>query len=358
MATGKPTHVLQAQARADTLALLVAKAIRADLFITDRQLLVDCDSDYWRGVTTIRPEAALPIIGLYLRQQEVFLHYRSPSLGMSIAPVHRNESDRVRFYWEAAQLLTPARHRWEFAAKTSRAGSDDTVIFSPPRVLTWRMGQVLQARDRLLTTLAVVPKDHSAVDEVLTELELILLWLMAAFDITAQAAHIALGVPMNMRNAACQYEGWLGKAALRDEGLVNLVRNESDGQHILTIVRALRNSIHGDALSAGGMIPVVGDHAREPLVALPVSSRGQVLDAMDKLGGRDVWGVAQPFPDSDLHLHPGAFIEQLLPRAFSILNELMNATPVSKDVDPERIPQALPRMLRDNRIIWQLGLEQ
>lgn len=363
--TGPPTEVpsddLLAQVRIDAFGMLVSKALRADLFITDHRLLVDSESGFWRGMTVMEPEAALPVVGLYLRQQEKFLLYRTPALGMRNSPVRHVQRDRMWFYWEVAQGLLPARDRWEFACKGYTDADGEKTLTSLPTALTWRLNQALRSRDRLLATLALVPQDHSTVDEALTELDQILLWIMAGFDITAQVAHIALDIQMKKGYPAWQNDQWLDKVASDDEQLAELVRNGNEGQHILTIVRLLRNSVHGDALSAGGMIPVVGEHALEPLLALPLSVRAQVLGAIDALGDRDAWGVSQPFLEEDLHLHPGAFVEQLLPRTLQILNALMAATPVerllSADSDPARLSGEFPRMLPHHRIMWQLGLE-
>ena len=165
---------------------------------------------------------------------------------------------------------------------------------------------------------------------------------------------------MKLRNAAWQFDGWINKVADLDSPLAQKVREGNEGQHLLALVRALRNTVHGEALSANGVIPVVGDHALDMLVALPESSLEQVLEAVDALGGREAWGVVQPFPDYGPHLHPGAFVEELFPRFLNLISEIMKATPVEQllheNVRPERLPEAYPRALQDQRVLWQLGL--
>ena len=178
--------------KADKRAMLVAKSIRADLFITDRHLIVDSGMDFWRGVSVMSPHAALPIIGLYLRQQEKYIFHKGPALGMPTGSAKEIQRDRTWFYWQASQTLIPARYRWASACEMYSNASDDTTLSSLPKALTWRLNQVLRARDRLLTTLAVVPQNHAPADEAMTELDQILLWLMAALDITAQVAHVSL----------------------------------------------------------------------------------------------------------------------------------------------------------------------
>jgi hypothetical protein len=259
----------------------------------------------------------------------------------------------------AAKDLIPAAMRWSTAcAWHSRATGDDTLV-SLPAALEWRIDQVLRSRDRLLTALSV-PQNINTMDDALTELDQILVWLMAAFDITAQVAHVALGVPMKIRQAVWQYDDWLKKVADLERPLADLLSNGNEGEHVFTIVRELRNSVHGEAMSAGGMIPVVGHRAMETLVRIPRKKRQDVLHAMDELGGHAAWGVARPFPDSDLHLHPGEFIERLLPRALSVLNDLMSATPVERLAGVQATSGNLlgtrPQSLYERRIRWQLGL--
>ncbi len=348
---------LLAQARIDALGLLVSRAIRADLYITDHPLLVDSESGFWRGTTVMEPHSAIPIVGLYLRLQEKFVLSRSPAIGMRNFPVRHVERDRMWFYWEAAQLLLPARHRWEFGCRLYSSVTNDTALSSLPTSLIWRIDQVLRARDRLLATLALVPRDHGPADEAMTELDQRRIWLMAAFDITARVAHHALGMPLEDAWQAGWQRRWLKEVAKLDKALADLMRHNREGEFVISIVSELRNSLHGQALSAGSTIPVVGKHALQPLVELPQSSRERVVAAIDALGGQSIWGVVYPFPDAPPHIHPGIFVEQLLPRALSVLNALMNATPVHQDVDPERIPRALPRMQLDHRVMWQLGLE-
>lgn len=357
--TQNPSDDLITRVRTDAFGLLVAKAIRADLYITDHPLLIESESGFCRGTTIMDPETALPVIGLYLRQQEQFVLGRAPALGMRSAPVQLDQRDRMWFFWEAAKLLLPARHRWAFGCR-AHSGANDTARVSLPTSLIWRLDQVLRARDRLLATLALVPHDHSPADEAMTELDHILLGLMAAFDITARVAHHALGMPPeDVTQAGWQRKTrWLKEVAKRDEALADLMRHDSEGEHVLSIVSELRNTLHGQALSAGSRILGVGEYALQPLVELPQSSRERVLAAIEALGGRSVWGVVYPFSDTIPHLHPGTFVEQLLPRALLVINALMNATPVRGDVEPERIPRALPRTRQDHRIIWQLGLEQ
>ena len=83
------------------------------------------------------------------------------------------------------------------------------------------------------------------------------------------------------------------------------------GRRYLTIVREIRNTIHDAALSIEGTVTGIGEHVYQPLVPLRVREHERVLDAMDKLGGRDEWGVTVRFRERGPQLHPGTFVEHL-----------------------------------------------
>jgi hypothetical protein len=354
------TDVVMERLKKDALALLIAKAIRADLYLTDRPMLVDTSSDFWWTTTVMRVEEALPIVGLYLRQQAKFVVSRSPALGAPLTPRRETVTDKASFYWQAAETLLPIGFRWKLASRKYAQEHGDDELKELISALTWRIDQVLRSRDRLLATVAVVPQDHSPADEALTELDLILLWLMSVFDITARLAHLVLDVPGKTRDAKWQAKEWMQKLAARDAGLARIMSEGGEGAHLLTILRNLRNNIHGEALSAGGMIPVVGNSALETLVRVPRRNRKELLAAMDALGEPLVWGVAKPFADADLHIQAGTFVERLLFMALKTLNQLMATVPASSasetDMIENQFSYVLPPSTSGQRILWQLGI--
>jgi len=270
----EPTGNALDRVRADAIALLVAKTIRADLFVTDRTLLARPESGFWWTTTVMPPEDALPVVGLYLRQQGRFVYARTPALGQTST---RNDDTVQRppgwFYWEAASTLLPA------AAERRRA-----VL---PATLLQRVEQTLRARDRLLAAESV-PRAPETVDDIQGDLDQILLWLMAAFDIAARVAHETLGLTGNSRDAGWQKKDWRKRVGAVVPELASLVRPGSIGHHVLTVIRLMRNSIHGEALSAVGFI--VGPRPLETMVGLPDDAREPVGAAMDALGGRAAWG--------------------------------------------------------------------
>lgn len=346
--------------RANAVMLAAAKAIRADLLVSERQLPVDPRRGFSWTTTVLSPGDALPVVGLYLRQQGKYVIVQSPTLGETATRPTHWDYGRVLFYWTAAKDLIPAAWGWSVACKAHAGATGDDTLLPLSAALEWRVEQVLRSRDRLLAALSV-PQDNDTKDDALSELDAILLWLMAAFDITAQVAHAACSLSsQRLKYAAWQDEEWLKKVAKEAPAFARLVGRGTDGHRVLTIVRELRNTVHGEALSAAGAIYVVGPQAFEILVRLPNTKNAVVLDAMDKLGGHAAWGATVPLPDAELHLHPGRFVEQLLPRAFALVDGLIAATPVTRlpgvNLKPGELSGGRPRSLTEKRIRWQLGL--
>ena len=240
----------QDRRHADAVAALTAYAIRADLFVTSRTLLHKLDRDPESTVTVMAPRDAVPVIGLYLRQQGSFLVNGSLSIANPSRPRPSSQPTRSEFDRHAAELLLPEAWRWDnaFHNLPIPLRNDLDVL---QRALLWRVNQALQARDRLLTACSVV-QDPDSMDEIPTELDHILLWIMATLDILARVTHIVFSLPQNtIHSAAWQNEPWLTEVAAHDANLVALVKGNTKGKRLLTIATHLRNSIHGAALSSG-----------------------------------------------------------------------------------------------------------
>ncbi len=189
---------------------------------------------------------------------------------------------------------------------------------------------------------------------------MILVWMMAAFDCVARLVPILFDLAGPVTNAGWQRERWVRALRRRSETLADFVSEPSAGWHLKQILSKLRNYIHGEALSAGGVVLVVGDHALGSFMAIPETERQTILASLDALGGREAWGVAEPHPGYELHIHPGEFVERLLAYSIQLLNQLMVATPVQRlvpDVPEENLqPGRTPMSVPDQRLLWQLGL--
>ncbi len=99
-------------------------------------------------------------------------------------------------------------------------------------------------------------------------------------------------------------------------------------------------------------------------MGLPRADSDRILEAADRQGGRDAWGLQELLPGR-LHADPGVLLDRLLPPVIGLLNELMTATPVEQlsgvSLEPEdRVPphgrgEAFGERERHS-IRWQFGL--
>lgn len=359
-----PAHNLaaedQEQVESDAMAMLIASLIQADLFITDRPYLLSLAHNPWTRTTVLEPKTALPNVGLYLRLQGKYIRSRVPRIGSTSRLSETRNEPRYMFYWYAAINLLPAMSAWENLCDRLDEihGSNDQSILAAS--LIQRLSQILQCRDHLLGALAV-PQDNDTADDALNQLDQLLIWLMAAFDITARVAHVAMGLKTSIRGAGWQGKRWLKQFKDDYTALYELATGvQFDGRHaLLVIISELRNSVHSQALSASGLIPGVGEHELDLFLALPSGSRENILRAMDCLGGQELWGAREPLKGYGLFVHPGQLVERLLPMALALLSDLMRNTPapVGNGEGPTSWDYAMPISVTAGRFLWQLGIE-
>lgn len=162
--------------------------------------------------------------------------------------------------------------------------------------------------------------------------------------------------------AGWQRSDWMTEVTASAPTLGALFHPGTDELHMHTILRLLRNSIHGEALQAMG----VGRPRRRErtLVGLPASDEPDLRAAITALGGLADWGVEELIPGR-LHFDPGTLLEQLLPRVLSMMNKVMDETPVERlahvslqpsDSLPPTGPHSGPFVEQNRQSIrWQLG---
>lgn len=301
--------------RADGLAVQVAsQALGADIYVTLREYP---HAAAWisRGVTICRPDEALPLIGLYLRAQGAF----------QIASKYN--FNRGLYYWVGTRELLPASWRWFAACVQHDEPSPERELSDLGQSLLQRAERALEARDRVLVALNQ-PQHNDTRREVLASLDDILVDLMGTVDAAARVAHRVLGLPPGSEyTAAWQRVSWLGLVAQAAPTLAQVTTLGTPASDALTILRRLRNSVHGTALRAMAL-KEVGARDEQTIVEIPPNDT-EVLDAMDKLGGRAAWGARQLLPNR-VHIDVAVFIDALLPRILALLNELMERTPVEQ----------------------------
>ncbi len=348
-----------AKMRADLITLLIADQIEADLFVTERPFLLDDEFRLARFTTIVHPYHALPIVGLYLRMQNRYIVRRSHYVVDFL-----ETPPRWMFFWSAAHHVLPASRTWSSVCSVQVSSVEDDSLSHLDASLHQRIAGGLDARDRLLQVLSV-PQGNQSGNDALTYLTQICLWLMGAFDVAAVVTDRCLSLNTREQQIAWQRADWQEKVAKIDPALAALVRSHSEGAYLLTIVREIRNSIHGEVLSSSGYKE--GSGPDESLVGIPRSREAALLAAIDALGGRETWG-AKLLPPVGLSLLPGEFLEELITRSFRLLNSIMMATAaprlpsasVSADTDRSEFERKYPYHpmgeRAGNRIRWQLGL--
>ena len=158
---------------------------------------------------------------------------------------------------------------------------------------------------------------------------------------TTEVSPQLLAITGNEYSAAWQQKrpgGWWERVHAVEPALADVVAPGTDGDRVLTIVRLLRNSVHGAALE--GVAFVQGSGPQETLVGLPHADQAEVLGAMDALGGRARWG-AKEILTGRTHIDPGVLVEQLFQTVPPVLNHLLDRTPVERLSAVDLLPQQL-----------------
>lgn len=343
---------------ADAVASQVASSIGADIFITNRPFLHQGHAAYTRNITVLTPSSALPLVSLYLRAQGDFLTFRSPDGGGTA------KMNRGLFYWVGTRELLPSAWRWfKACVMESHATSDDTLIYLGQSALQ-RVQRALMARDTV-HCMVNQPQNNDIADDILSNLDTTFVLLMGALDAVARVAHISLGFSQSrnrLRSAGWQNSQWLDQVREEAESLAAIVADDSPGQRVLTILRAFRNSVHGEALQP--LAVQQSGQRLETLFGLPRSDMDELLVACEALGGLSQWGVKQQIPGR-MHADPHVLLEELFPRVISLLDSLMTHTPVERlpHIDattlssgpPDEGPMGTFSEKNRNSIRWQLG---
>lgn len=313
-----PAEVAAAKRRADALAVAIAKdGIHADLFITERAFLHKRGDYATRGVTVCTPREALAIIGLYLRSQDEFCVETEFTF------------NRGLYYWVGTRELLPSAWRWFTAClQHSQSISDNSLTLLAGSLLQ-RFDRALEARDRVHVALNQ-KQNNDLREDALSNLDTILVSFMATFDVAARVAHRILSIRGNEHQVGWQKKcrgSWWDQVNVAEPALAAVVAAGTAGDHVLTIVRLLRNSVHGAALQ--GVAYVQGRARQETLVGLPPQDEAELLAAMEALGGRGSWGVGPSGPYGTL-VDPGLVVERLFDLVPCILNDLMDKTPIER----------------------------
>lgn len=348
-----------AQAGRDALCAVAAEAAGADLLITRRPVALDPPFRFVRGpLAVVTPEGALPIVGLYLRRQGSFIVWRS------IDGSGTQRMNRGLFYLVAARDQLPSGWRWMSRCVYADALSGDKTLSWLGTSVLDRVSRSLEARDHLHRSLSQ-PQDNDVASDALMFLDLVLVSLMGAFDAAARVAHLALDLPENgLYKAAWQSRTWRRRWSAAAPAMAGYMAADGPQQAVLTVLRLLRNSVHGEALSPLGVSMQSPKRRDDTLVGLPRREREELEAALAQLGGLNAWGIRELFPDR-LHADARVLVERLLPAAVAVLDGILRHTPVERlavadDADLSEGPPSgrTPFAARTREAIrWQLGLD-
>ena len=241
----------------DALAAEVAQAVGADIFVTERPYLFETRAAIGQGVAICRTAEALALVSLYLRSQGEFIVFPAPD---GTGGLSMNEG---LYYQVGSVELLSQSWRWSrVCAEISQATGDETMSELYGSLLR-RLQRALKTRDGLHLACNLLQNNDTA-RTVLTELDSILVSLMGAVDGTARVAHLALGLSGTPYGAGWQHDqSWLPKVAAHEPDLAKLFNPGAAHHHTLTILRLLRNTVHGQMLRTTA-IQRTGDCKRRP----------------------------------------------------------------------------------------------
>ncbi|HEV7937222.1 MAG TPA: hypothetical protein VGP18_04270 [Solirubrobacteraceae bacterium] len=334
-----------------TLAVNAAQVIGADILITARSVPSRSGSN---DVTFCGLDEALAVLGLYLRAQGRYIVVGyPPGLGYDVG--------QASFYWLGTDDLLWSSRKLTIACERSlRHGGDDRPLLLSLSVRQ-RVQSTLRTRDAVNLALNM-PQSVAAADDALASVEIVLLLLMGAVDATARLAHVVLALSGDARSAGWQRERWLRAVADTAQPLAALFASGTRNAHTLTILRLLRNAIHGEALALLGTEQ--RSQLKRTLIGLPAGERDELIEAFEALGGSAAWGIEELGPGRRLHADPGIFLDQLLSHVISMLNTTMDTVPIDHlpgfdlgEIEREEDLLAWPSEMERLSIRSQLGIQ-
>jgi hypothetical protein len=303
----------------DVLVAQVARELRVDVLVTDSRSLLDSTYGWVKHANPMTAEQALAVIGLYLRRRRQY--------PMAVAGPGRLTFGEHLLLWTAARAQLPSSWRWGSALVThSYAVNRDSPKFLF-QSLHERVVRLLRCRDGVHAAL-LAKQDNQTAGEATEAFDYFMVNLVGAFDASARAAHLAVGLDAGKRrSAAWQNDAWRRDVRKTDPELADLFAPGSTHARVFEVCRMLRNTVHGEALHSTAVQGSGG--LRHTLVALPEDDAHDLAALFDQLGGREEWGLHQ-LAFSRLHVDPARLIERLLPQALQMLDDALRLTPVER----------------------------
>jgi hypothetical protein len=318
--------------------LLLASASRdrgADALVTASPVLVDpaLRGPVASDSNAMPVEAALALIGLYLRARDDFTLRRLPGL--------RESFDRGLFYWVLARELLPNAWRCTSAGGQHKQATGDDRVFQLFISVITRLDRGLRSRDRLHHQLKLEQNNDTA-DEALFALDTFLVFLFAAFDAVGRAAYLTYGLDPSRLHKVSWRRAWRTRQlAPVAASLAQLMDDGTAARDALDLVALLRNTVHGEALRT--VFAKSSSRPVQNVLLLPKEQERQLLAIIDRQGGNDAWGIRKPSVFG-VSMQMDVFVESVLPMAVNALDRLLGGIEVERlaGVQPTTLPTGPP----------------
>lgn len=322
-----------------------ARSLRVDMLVCDDLILLP---GFFRRfvdeANPMSPRTALGFVGLFLRSREDFTVDMSPGFSHSV--------NRGSFYWTLTRALLPEGWRW-FGACVDAGLLRGRDVVSVAQTALRRVDQALRARDRFLIQLQL-PQNNDTADELLFYLDMMMLALNGALDVTGRIANEVYGIDARPTEVSFRREGWLRKLKRVAPAIADLVEGDEHGTTIEIMAR-LRNTIHGESLQTarhwGPSVPTSTD------LLLPVDDPMETASLLEKMACLDEWGY-QRHIKGFVTLNPARCVHIVFPRVVRLLNAVMRETDVDRILSDATRKQSLgPPADDDSEFGYATGLK-
>lgn len=293
------------------LAALARTSDVIDAAIVNEQELFNPALAPWILPHSQTPKEAVALLGLNLRAHGDFAVWRDDSTTRIIGA--------SRFYRAAAFASVKGLDAW-LALATARWMTESHRPLVLCDGIATRLSRSLRARDFLQVRLHA-PEFKAVWDEVLFFFDFVLVQAMGALDLLARLIHFTYGLSGSERDASWRRRrrgGWVDAVGKAEPAIGDLAKQKSSLGDTVDLVAELRNAIHDAPLSDEVHDLEIderpGIYVWGPgLIALELSNEvAQLIDAAERRGGLNIWGITDRRADDTIVLDPGLFAEQAL----------------------------------------------
>ncbi|TFD52353.1 hypothetical protein E3T46_05655 [Cryobacterium sp. Hh11] len=341
--------VLAEQLERDSLMLMAASEIGADILVTARPTLLSARPfETPETITVASPAEAIPMLGLYVRSRGDYVATKTARVAITF---------NKGLYWQrSSELYIPnllnVTARTEQLAQATGTPTLGLLAFAVQR----RLARVFERRDGIWR-LIDQKQDRDIAEDTLTAVDALLTFLMSASDALAKVADGVLVTNIAPKLVAWQRGDWLRAITKKDAELGALFDASAQPAQALKVLRLLRNCIHDEGLDAVAV--QASSRTRETWIVLPASQAADITDAMIKLEPLETWGVHDGL-DGSRYAEVGPLIETLLVGTLAALSsaidrlaEILETRTTTPNFGPE---SQFNEALLSLHMQWQVGL--